>query len=90
MDVQRLQEQQQFFKSDVPTSIYQLSTCQNSVQLLAANNAPVYTSASLESSVPRAYPVYQVFDFSRGIVVFFCTKTSRKLCTIFYALVGIS
>ncbi|VDK83213.1 unnamed protein product [Litomosoides sigmodontis] len=59
IDAQRLQEQQQFFKSDVPTSIYQLSACQNSVQLRAANNAPAYTTASLESSIPRAYPGYQ-------------------------------
>ncbi|CAG9539144.1 unnamed protein product [Cercopithifilaria johnstoni] len=59
IDVQRLQEQQQFFKSDVPTSNYQLSVCQNSVQLLAASNTPAYSVASLQSSISRAYPGYQ-------------------------------
>ncbi|KAL3981499.1 VHS domain family protein [Acanthocheilonema viteae] len=59
VDVQQLQEQQQFFKSDVPTSNHQLSASQNSLQLLAASNAPAYSVASLQSSVSRAYPGYQ-------------------------------
>ncbi|EJW86388.1 VHS domain-containing protein [Wuchereria bancrofti] len=56
LDVQRLQEQQQ---SDISTSNYQLNAAQYSAQLLAANNTPTYSVASLQSSVSRAYPIYQ-------------------------------
>ncbi|VDO29728.1 unnamed protein product [Onchocerca flexuosa] len=58
LDVQRLQEQQHFFKSDVSTSNYQLNVAQNST-LLATSNTPAYSIASLQSSISRAYPGYQ-------------------------------
>uniref|UniRef100_A0A8R1XXB7 VHS domain-containing protein n=1 Tax=Onchocerca volvulus TaxID=6282 RepID=A0A8R1XXB7_ONCVO len=58
LDVQRLQEQQHFFKSDVSTSNYQLNVAQNSA-LLAASNTPAHSIVSLQSSVSRAYPGYQ-------------------------------
>lgn len=56
--MQRLQEQQQLFKSDVPTPNYQLSVSQNSAQLFAAGNTSAYSVASLQSSISRGYQVF--------------------------------
>ncbi|MCP9266169.1 Hepatocyte growth factor-regulated tyrosine kinase substrate [Dirofilaria immitis] len=60
LDMQHLQQQQQqFLKSDVSTSNYQLNVVQNPTQH-ATNNATAYSIASLQSSVPRTYLGYQL------------------------------
>lgn len=67
--MQLLQEQPQLFKADVSTSNYHLNVNQNSMQFVS--NTPTHSVASLQSTVSRAHPGYQVFEFFLKFLAFF-------------------